>query len=70
MPCPICLENMTCSVVIELDCAHIIHKDCLIQLIESRHRKCPMCREPIRYTVPQLKKLNYKIVYKKNKFKF
>ena len=59
MPCPICLIKMTGSFVVELDCAHILHKNCLIEMIESRHRKCPYCRKPIRYTVIQIKKLKF-----------
>ena len=68
MPCPIYLETFTCSNVVELDCAHILHKDCLFKLIKSRNRKCPMCRHKIRYTVDQFKKFIYKLNYNKLKF--
>lgn len=45
MPCSICLEKFTKTVVIELDCGHVLHEKCLKSLIKSRNRKCPLCKK-------------------------
>tara|TARA_B100001093_G_scaffold500131_1_gene550240 strand:+ start:4565 stop:5110 length:546 start_codon:yes stop_codon:yes gene_type:complete len=42
--CSICLENFTNeSNVINLDCNHLFHRDCIIQWFR-RHSTCPVCR--------------------------
>ena len=47
MPCSICLEKFTKTIVIELECGHVLHEKCLKSLIKSRNRKCPLCRKRI-----------------------
>ena len=55
MPCTICFETFTGTDVIELECGHVLHRHCLIKLIESRNRKCPLCRARIVFLVKNLK---------------
>jgi len=33
-----------------LPCAHSFHQFCIIQLIQSGSRNCPMCRKEIKYS--------------------
>jgi hypothetical protein len=47
MPCSICLQTFTKTNVIELECGHILHEECLQSLIQSRNRKCPLCKKII-----------------------
>jgi hypothetical protein len=41
--CAICKENMTQAR--KLPCNHAFHWFCIVQLIESGSKKCPICRE-------------------------
>ena len=57
--CPVCVEPMNAKVgdinFRELDCGHVIHYQCLFDLIDRSscgHKtlnECPVCREPPRY---------------------
>lgn len=53
--CPICLDEMDVGdaerPLLQLQCKHSLHKDCVEELKTRGHRKCPLCRE----TVPELK---------------
>lgn len=40
--CPICKEAMTTAR--KLPCGHCFHWFCIIQLIESGSKQCPICR--------------------------
>ena len=51
MPCNICLETLTFTVVIELDCGHVMHLRCLKKMLKTRMRKCPQCRGKISWYV-------------------
>ena len=44
--CCICLDNMERGVV--LKCNHALHKVCLKELIEYKHKLCPLCCKEIR----------------------
>ena len=54
MPCTICLECLTGTGVYELQCGHVLHVECLTQLIRSRSRRCPLCRHRIPFTIKQI----------------
>jgi ribosomal protein L37E len=45
--CPVCFDKATTS----LECAHMICHDCLRKMVQTRTRKCPLCRYPIRFTL-------------------
>ncbi|MGK3760654.1 MAG: deltex-like protein [Bacillariaceae sp.] len=52
--CPICLDVLhqtsgavTSTVVRLKKCRHCFHKDCIVNMFQSQHNKCPTCREPI-----------------------
>lgn len=44
--CAICMEKMVTGR--KLACGHIFHQFCIINLIQSANKKCPMCRTVIR----------------------
>lgn len=51
--CPICLETMERTDVEALPCSHLLHQQCLQQMLASdtahyRQSKCPTCRFPLR----------------------
>lgn len=43
MICPICLEKMGKNKHV-LECGHLIHTECLLQLLENGLDFCPFCR--------------------------
>ena len=43
--CCICLDDMERGVV--LKCNHVLHKECLKELIEYNHKLCPLCCQDI-----------------------
>tara|TARA_Y100000816_G_C26102020_1_gene584362 strand:- start:1419 stop:1760 length:342 start_codon:yes stop_codon:yes gene_type:complete len=47
--CTICIETLENNQVIEIECGHVFHKQCLYQYIESLPDKkeffCPNCRK-------------------------
>lgn len=50
--CSICLSQLNDD-QIELECAHVLHRKCLVQLIISSHEKnqvyrCPLCRTELK----------------------
>ena len=51
MPCTICLKSFTFTTVVELDCGHVLHYKCLLNLLKSRTRKCPLCRAKIQWYI-------------------
>ena len=43
--CSVCLEDINTSLEeLELECGHIFHKKCIVNLIKFN---CPLCRYPI-----------------------
>ena len=44
--CGICLESIFSGCQI-LPCSHMFHGQCLILLIRSKHKTCPICRHPL-----------------------
>ena len=45
-PCSICLSSINKGEeIIELNCKHIFHYDCIIQYLRSYNYKCPICRK-------------------------
>jgi hypothetical protein len=51
--CPICLDEMvptseadTTNVVCIKKCQHRYHKDCIMEIFDRKHSRCPTCREP------------------------
>lgn len=52
--CIICFDDINTKDLTALSCGHLYHIDCIIQLVKKRTRKCPLCRERITWTVPQL----------------
>ena len=52
--CIICFDDINIKDLTALSCGHLFHIDCIIQLVKKRTRKCPLCRERITWTVPQL----------------
>ena len=42
--CAICLENILSDKIIQLDCNHQFHFDCLKKITNN---KCPLCRDEI-----------------------
>jgi hypothetical protein len=48
--CPICLDRYNKSYIFVLPCAHIFHKDCILQcILGTKMYKCPDCKIP--YTI-------------------
>ena len=39
---------------VSLECAHMFHTKCVVQLIRKRLRKCPLCRHRISWNINQL----------------
>ena len=52
--CIICLENIDDIDLVVLECCHRFHTECIISLVKKRNRKCPLCRNRIKWNVPQL----------------
>ena len=52
MQCAICLESI--DDVLFLVCAHGFCRNCVIRLIITRTRKCPICRTRITWTKKQI----------------
>jgi hypothetical protein len=46
-PCSICLDKLEGEMVIQLNCKHVIHKECYEELIKFSN-KCPMCYKLIK----------------------
>ena len=67
MPCTICFDSLTAANVFELECGHVFHTHCLVKLIKSRNRKCPLCRHRIRLNIKQVEAefLSYKCAAEK-----
>lgn len=62
--CPICYDNTKCDKM--WDCEHGFCNNCLIQMIDNKHNKCPMCRcENILQTING-KKLETNVQYEFN----
>ncbi len=60
--CLVCDEN---NDITALHCGHIFCTDCVIKLVKTRNRKCPLCRTRITWNIPQLDnhiKLRYQLV--------
>ncbi|MAE79348.1 MAG: hypothetical protein CL967_06265 [Euryarchaeota archaeon] len=55
MPCPVCLETFTLTKVIEFECGHCVHEQCLVKMLQKRVRKCPLCRYKFKwyYSAPK-----------------
>lgn len=43
--CCICLDNIENGII--LKCKHVLHKECLKEMIESELTNCPLCRQDI-----------------------
>jgi len=54
MECVICNEKILIKDKVSLECAHMFHTKCVVQLIRKRLRKCPLCRHRISWNVNQL----------------
>lgn len=66
--CAICLEKIRKSDLIETDCNHHFHVDCLKQWCDSNRRKtivpCPYCRQPINEICSMIHQVDYEIQFK------
>lgn len=51
--CIICTENIENNNIIILNCGHKYHTDCIIKLLSYQDKKCPLCRESIKFEVPE-----------------
>ena len=49
--CVICFEEISDNNMIKLSCNHSFHKNCIIELVKKRNRKCPLCRNKITWTI-------------------
>lgn len=49
--CPICMEDLFSSIssIVQMKCCHFIHKECLLELIETSY-KCPLCTQSLANT--------------------
>ena len=54
MECIICNEEINKRDTICLECGHLFHSQCIIQLVKKRTRKCPLCRNKIKWNVSQI----------------
>ncbi len=54
--CLICISEMNNKNKVVLECCHIYHSECVINLIKKRTRKCPLCRTKIKWNTKQLKR--------------
>ena len=46
--CSICMENMKKDeTILELNCSHTFHNDCIKQYLEKYNYKCPICRDEV-----------------------
>lgn len=49
--CRICLETFVeTQVVVDLDCRHTYHQQCLLDAVSHQHSRCPLCRATIPIT--------------------
>ena len=46
--CAICQDQMVSAR--KLQCGHMFHQLCIIQLIQTGSKNCPMCRKEIKFT--------------------
>lgn len=51
--CSICTENLENKNRIYLECGHSYHCTCIFRLFSHNDKKCPNCRDEIKYEVPQ-----------------
>ena len=56
MNCVVCMEDIKPENLVALACGHIYHTNCVIRLVETRTRKCPLCRIRITWHKKQLVK--------------
>lgn len=68
MNCSICTENLENKNRIYLECGHSFHCTCIFRLLSHNDRKCPNCRQEIKYEVPQTE-LNERITRQDNTIK-
>ena len=52
--CLICTYDIKKKDIVVLECCHIYHSKCVVNLVKKRIRKCPICRTRIRWNVKQL----------------
>ena len=50
--CSICTENLENKNRVFLDCGHSFHCTCIFRLFNHNDKKCPNCRQEIKYEVP------------------
>jgi len=62
LDCIICTDEIKRKNLTALVCGHMYHTNCVIKLVKKRTRKCPICRNRITWTVPQL--LKHKSLFK------
>lgn len=53
MSCSICTENLENKNRVYLECGHSFHCTCIFRLLSHNDKKCPNCRQEIKYEVPQ-----------------
>jgi hypothetical protein len=56
MNCIICYDDILECDIVSLECGHIFHTNCIINLVRKRNRKCPLCRKRITWNINQLLK--------------
>ena len=54
--CVICASGIKNKDLVALECCHMYHSKCVINLVEKRTRKCPLCRTKIMWNI----KIDYK----------
>jgi hypothetical protein len=58
--CVVCDDKIKNALA--LRCGHIFCIDCVIHMVQSRNRKCPLCRFRITYTISNLERERLRIV--------
>ena len=65
--CAICLEKIRKSDLIETECKHSFHVDCLKQWCDKNRRKpivpCPYCRQSINETCSDIHEVDYEVQF-------
>lgn len=60
--CCICLEDLKEKGIVILDCGHIIHMSCFMELLKHDTIFCPMCRGKIKDNVNFYNYINLKVI--------
>lgn len=52
MKCVVCLDFMETAAMMK--CGHVVCRECLLRIMSSNSRSCPICRAPLGHSSPRI----------------